>query len=96
VLANDVDVDGDAYTVTIDTPPAFGTASVSNNQILFPPPADYTGPASLVYRVRGQAGQVRNPVCGRARPSLSNDPAGGQLVVQQPGQTETRGENSSR
>lgn len=56
VLANDTDIDGDALTISIHTPPALGTASVVNNQISFTPAVGYAGPASLVYRVSDAAG----------------------------------------
>jgi hypothetical protein len=56
VRANDTDIEGDALTVTIVTPPTTGTASVVSNQISYTPAAGYMGPASLVYQVSDTSG----------------------------------------
>ena len=52
VLTNDVDVDGDALTVAIVTPPGTGTAIVNaDNTITFTPAENFNGAESLVYEV---------------------------------------------
>lgn len=51
VLANDVDVDNDALTVTVTTPPTNGTTSVGADQrVTYTPRLDYFGGDSFVYR----------------------------------------------
>lgn len=55
VLANDTDLDDGPLTLTIITPPMFGTAVVENGQIVYTPVAGYNsaiaGPDSLTYRI---------------------------------------------
>jgi hypothetical protein len=49
VLANDIDFPPASTTVTIITPPANGTASVSGDNVIYTPNNGYTGADSLVY-----------------------------------------------
>lgn len=59
VTANDSDADGDTLTVAILTQPVNGTATVSNNQILYTPRTGFTGVDSFTYRVSdGKGGEA--------------------------------------
>ncbi len=52
VLSNDTDLDGDALTVTIDTGPTGGTATVdADNTVTYVPTAGFSGPDSFVYEI---------------------------------------------
>ena len=51
VLANDADPDGDTLSVSIVTPPANGTASVTGGQqVLYTPAQNFTGSDTLLYQ----------------------------------------------
>jgi VCBS repeat-containing protein len=56
VRGNDSDIDGDALTISIVTPPGLGTATVVNNQLSYTPQAGFVGPQTLVYRATDPAG----------------------------------------
>ena len=63
ILANDSDIDGtiDASTVTVETDPAHGTATVlANGTIRYEPTSDYSGDDVLTYTVRDNSGAVSN------------------------------------
>ena len=52
VLANDFDPQNDPLTVTIQTPPAQGTAVVNGDKtITYTPPNGFTGQATFVYKI---------------------------------------------
>ena len=51
ILANDADPDGDALNITIDGPPAHGTATVNNGKVIYTPNADFAGTDSFIYIV---------------------------------------------
>ena len=52
VLANDGGLNNPPHTVTINTPPATGTAVVNgNNTITYTPPDDFSGVASFTYKL---------------------------------------------
>ncbi|MEV0896771.1 Ig-like domain-containing protein [Actinoplanes sp. NPDC049802] len=51
VLANDEDPNGDPLTVTVDTPPDHGTASVSGGRIGYQPAPGWSGADSLRYTI---------------------------------------------
>ena len=56
-LANDADLDGDALTVTIASPPAVGTATVnSDGSIQYAPTTSFVGNTSIEYEVHDSAG----------------------------------------
>lgn len=51
------DVDsGDTYSVSIDSPPAHGVASVSSNQLIYTPSANYNGADTFTFRVTDSGG----------------------------------------
>lgn len=58
LLANDIDVDGDALTVTAATVPAEQGTLVDNGDgtVTFTPAADFTGPATISYTVEDPEG----------------------------------------
>ncbi|MEM1255078.1 MAG: tandem-95 repeat protein [Cyanobacteria bacterium P01_H01_bin.21] len=56
VIANDTDVDGDTLTVTSVGAATDGTTSVSNNQILYTPNADFVGTDSFTYEINDGKG----------------------------------------
>ncbi len=58
VLGNDVDVDGDAFTVTLSAPPAHGALTlVTNGGFTYIPDADFNGSDAFTYSVSdGQGG----------------------------------------
>ena len=49
VGANDRDLDGDALTITIETQPRNGTATVADGKIVYTPNADFVGTDSFTY-----------------------------------------------
>ena len=51
VVANDTDIDGDTLTVISVGAATNGTTSVSNNQILYTPNADFVGTDSFTYEI---------------------------------------------
>ncbi|MEU4687190.1 Ig-like domain-containing protein [Actinoplanes sp. NPDC023714] len=51
VRANDTDPNDDPLTVTVDTPPAHGTARVVGGRVVYTPAAGYHGPDSFHYTV---------------------------------------------
>ncbi len=52
VLANDIDPDGDAVTITAVTTPAHGSATITvDNHIVYVPISGYTGPDSFTYTI---------------------------------------------
>jgi VCBS repeat-containing protein len=57
VLANDVDADGDALTVTIGSAPVHGTAAVNaNGSVLYTPAAGYEGGDAFTYVINDNQG----------------------------------------
>ena len=57
VLENDIDIDGDALTVTLNETPANGSAQVTaNNSIAFQPDSGFTGTTSFKHTVTDTAG----------------------------------------
>ena len=53
VLANDVDVDGDALTVSVVSSPSHGTLTLNTNgSVSYSPAANYNGPDSFTYKAR--------------------------------------------
>jgi len=53
VLGNDSDIDGDALTVVLVTPPRHGAVALAaNGSFTYTPSADYNGTDSFIYRVR--------------------------------------------
>ncbi len=59
MLANDVDADGDALTVTVATAPAHGTAVVNaNGTVLFTPAAGYEGSDGFTYAINDHQGGI--------------------------------------
>ena len=51
VLTNDVDADGDALTIHVETAPKHGAAEVRNGLILYTPAENFNGLDSLTYRI---------------------------------------------
>ncbi len=51
VLANDSDPDGDSLTVELASQPSKGTATISDNQIIYNPTAGQSGPDAFTYRI---------------------------------------------
>jgi uncharacterized repeat protein (TIGR01451 family) len=58
LLANDIDPNGDALTITAVTTPAYGTAVVSGNQVVYTPAATYVGPDTFTYTISDGNGGV--------------------------------------
>lgn len=57
VLSNDSDVDGDALSVSVLTPPSGGTLAVNaSNQLVFTRDNAFNGPISFTYRITDTAG----------------------------------------
>ena len=51
VLSNGSDPDGDTLSITAVTAPLHGTASISGNEVLYTPNADYVGGDSFIYTI---------------------------------------------
>ncbi|MCE9574879.1 MAG: tandem-95 repeat protein [Deltaproteobacteria bacterium] len=51
VLANDVDVDGDALSITAVTTPSHGAAAISGSKVSYTPTANYNGGDSFTYTI---------------------------------------------
>ncbi|MBI2373044.1 MAG: tandem-95 repeat protein, partial [Deltaproteobacteria bacterium] len=49
VLQNDVEVDGEGMSVVLQSPPTTGQAEVLENELLFLPPSNFFGTATLEY-----------------------------------------------
>ncbi len=78
LLANDLDVEGDALTVVAVADAQHGTVSLDQGVIRFVPAANYNGPASFTYTISdghgGYAtGQVSVNVTGNSPPVLSGN-----------------------
>lgn len=76
VLLNDADPNGDALTITIDGPPANGTATVNNGKVVYTPNAGFTGSDSFTYIVSDgkggtAAGAVTITVTGTGQPGAN-------------------------
>ncbi|MEV6344439.1 Ig-like domain-containing protein [Actinoplanes sp. NPDC051851] len=56
VLANDSDPNGDALTITIDTPPTYGTAVIVAGQVIYTPMDGYHGTDALHYTITDGSG----------------------------------------
>jgi hypothetical protein len=56
VTANDADPNGDPLTVTIDTPPAHGTATVSGGRVIYTPNVGHHGPDTFHYTINDGRG----------------------------------------
>ncbi len=87
VLANDLDPGGvvDPTTVALVSGPSFGSAIVNpiNGQIVYTPQAGFTGQDTILYTVRGSAGNLSNVaslnidvLAGSAAPIAMNDLTG--------------------
>ncbi len=74
VTANDSDGDGDTLTVTILNPPANGTATVDNGQIIYTPNAGFSGNDSFTYNVSdGKGGNATATVTVTVSGGASTD-----------------------
>lgn len=74
VTANDSDGDGDTLTVTILNPPANGTATVDNGQIIYRPNAGFSGSDSFTYSVSdGKGGNATATVTVTVSGGASTD-----------------------
>ncbi|MBK9237880.1 MAG: retention module-containing protein [Rhodoferax sp.] len=51
LLGNDIDVDGDALSITSVQSADHGTVALVNGNVVFTPTANYTGPASFTYTI---------------------------------------------
>ncbi len=51
MLANDIDPDGDALTITEITQPAHGTASIVNGKVMYTPAAGFAGTDTFTYSI---------------------------------------------
>ncbi|HRI26499.1 MAG TPA: SdrD B-like domain-containing protein [Chitinophagales bacterium] len=51
VLVNDFDPDGDAISITSNTPPTSGTVVLSGNQFIYTPASGFTGTATFTYQI---------------------------------------------
>ena len=76
VLLNDADPNGDALTITIDGPPANGTATVNNGKVVYTPNAGFTGSDSFTYIASDgkdgtAAGAVTITVTGTGQPGAN-------------------------
>ena len=88
VLANDIDADGDALTVTTVTAAPHGTAVVNaNGTVLFTPAADYEGDDQLratrstTTRVALPAATVSVTIAGAATSRPSSTPESDQAIA---------------
>lgn len=58
VLANDVDIDGDTLALASVGAPAHGTATISNNKVIYTPTRSYAGSDQFAYTVTDGHGGV--------------------------------------
>ncbi|MEW6219010.1 MAG: Ig-like domain-containing protein, partial [Thermodesulfobacteriota bacterium] len=73
VLANDVDLDGDALTLSTVFAPGHGSAVASGNRVSYTPAANWSGTDSFTYRLSdGHDGTAEGTVTVTVRPV--NDP----------------------
>jgi hypothetical protein len=56
ILTNDVDIDGNALTVTAVTTPASGVVQISNNEIAYTPSANFIGTDTFSYTIQDSVG----------------------------------------
>ena len=49
VLANDIDADDDALTISAVGTPSAGTATIVSNRVRYTPPAGFSGIATVTY-----------------------------------------------
>ena len=81
VTANDSDPDGDALTITIDSPPGHGTAQVENGQIRYTPNTGFVGADSFTYIVSdGKGGTATATVTI----TVTDQPSGGSDLLYLP------------
>ncbi len=76
VLANDNDVDGDTLAVTSVTTPAFGTALIVANSVVYTPNADYNGSDSFSYTINDGNGDTDTATVSIAITPVNDAPVG--------------------
>ncbi|HMN26742.1 MAG TPA: cadherin-like domain-containing protein [Caldilineaceae bacterium] len=81
VLGNDADPDGDPLTITINTPPSHGTATVEGNQIRYTPEAGFVGTDSFTYIVADGKGGA---TIGMGIVTVTDQPGGGGDLIYLP------------
>jgi uncharacterized repeat protein (TIGR01451 family) len=64
VLANDGDPNNDPLTITVDSPPAHGTATVSAGKVIYTPNTGYHGPDTFHYTVSDGRGGTAGATVG--------------------------------
>jgi hypothetical protein len=75
VLANDGDDDADELTVSIQTPPVHGSASVTSTRtIRYTPLADYAGTDTLLYSISDGRGGVASATVSLQVTAVADDP----------------------